>query len=132
MSNQSKFLHIEDFCPIYEEKATSFVSLNQKCLALMEKPVNFSTVWWRNSPPTSRARVAGPPKGRRGVVRSEESIAAGFTRRTLLGWHPCSVTLLAEQVGGFGAVVDYVMGGGMRLPLVTLPDFVTPCHVIFL
>jgi hypothetical protein len=29
MSNQSKFLHIEDFCPNYEDKATSFDSLNQ-------------------------------------------------------------------------------------------------------
>lgn len=29
MSNQSKFLHIEDFCPNYEDKATSFDSLKQ-------------------------------------------------------------------------------------------------------
>ena len=33
MSNQSKFLHIEEFCPNYDEKATSFVSLNQSTLA---------------------------------------------------------------------------------------------------
>ena len=49
--------------------------------------------------------MAGLQKGRRGVVRSEKgekSIAVGFIRRTLTGWHLCSVTLVGEQVGGFG------------------------------
>ena len=32
MSNQSKFLHIEEFCPNYGEKETIFVSRNQSTL----------------------------------------------------------------------------------------------------
>ena len=63
---------------------------------------------------TSRVRVAGPQKGRRGVVRSEEgekSIAVGFIRRTLslAGIRAQSHSLLG-RLEGLGRGVTAAMG----------------------
>ena len=63
---------------------------------------------------TSRVRVAGPQKGRRGMVRSEEgekSIAVGFIRRTLslAGIRAQSHSLLG-RLEGLGRGVTAAMG----------------------
>jgi hypothetical protein len=58
---------------------------------------------------TSRVRVAGPQKGRRGVVRSEEGEVHPcciYQEDTLPCWPPCSVTLHAGYVRGFVEEVD--------------------------
>jgi hypothetical protein len=63
---------------------------------------------------TSRVRVAGPQKGRRGMVRSEEgekSIAVGYIRRTLslAGIRAQSHSLLG-RLEGLGRGVTAAMG----------------------
>jgi hypothetical protein len=63
---------------------------------------------------TSRVRVAGPQKGRRGVVKSEEgekSIAVGFIRRSLslAGIRAQSHSLLG-RLEGLGRGVTAAMG----------------------
>ena len=73
----------------------------------MEKPAVHSLV---EGLATSRVRVAGPLRGRRGVVRSEEgekSIAVGFIRRTLslAGIRAQSHSLLG-RLEGLGRGVD--------------------------
>ena len=53
------------------------------CLAVLARPAKLSTAW---TIATSRVRVAGPKRGRRGVTRTEEgekSMAVSFIRSRL-------------------------------------------------
>jgi hypothetical protein len=73
------------------------------CLAVLGKPVKALA--------TSRVRVAGPQRGRKGVVRTEKSIAVSFIRRTLsLANIKAQSHSLLGRLGGLGRGVTSAMG----------------------
>jgi hypothetical protein len=96
-----------------ENKILSFPLSRGWCLAVLGKPVKESTCLV-DALATSRVRVAGPQRGRKGGVRTEEgekSIAVSYIRRTLsLAAIRAQSHSLLGRLEGLGRGVTPAMG----------------------